>query len=1172
MGSRPRGRTGTCSSAVVKVPAIEDTVMSSDDEFDDLFSFSSPAKVVTANPPTTTEEATADDDDFLDDVFGASGATATGIAASATSDTNASFLDIFDSPAPSDSRKATAAAGSTPLDDIEAEFDLLTADVGISDVSMAVAGGAPAPSTNANSSSSHTDITPTDACESSDVATQETAGDGATAVSTSSSFPTSIDAQDVSTSEKVAPPVEKPPEDAVTTSTSNEVPTPDTAIVPNGSVVGQSVLAPLAPLATPTLGPSAQAADGEVPSKASASALAPAATPADVKSTTSPSSAVVKAPSPVIPAASQSLLHPDDGFHAHDAETQEMLDFLDDDDNKVGGDSPSAAAVRPDLPAAANAQFSVKVANPSEGGDGNDDDDGDFGAFATADSTAAPFSSLSPPGGSIVGSLQQMHSEDQNHTEDDGPSFDFSRDILGVAPSEEEIAEKKAEEEDKKQKAATEAAMNKAAAANTSDDHTARVSEDSDVFEGKMLPGSTIMAGGTSSISSFRNLAIPSKLSNPLRRKPRTDMEVSAQACPESESSAKAMGVARKDGEEKVAKDTDAPQVKSTVSAAARMGSILTSIKSKATSSGGGESKYDEKAIEADTKQVDVDAGAAVTSSKPKEGVSPPNVPPPPKFESIAEAIRSPHSTASQVRDMFQKEQEETMRGPSWAIADTDRAHLWVKLVTGKTLEDVATCTLVEAFIAWNKSFSLPYLERLLSENDEGTKRVLTDDDDNDDLDLGNLDVVLLENVLSESDQLAKKADCVQYVGGDQVFKRDLCSVIIFYYRSMAMHAAAASTGGRHIYTNAPVDKVKLGPRSNEEEGAPKEKGPSEEYDSHVALVVAVLLTASIPLPIASVLLTRLFSTSLPLMSLSDVSSPTEVDGRDDEAKGSEGTYQEAERFIAARTLHSKMYLLACYHLPLLVTHLDRHCPSWWNPRKVESGTDNTAGVEGEDGASTGRYHHEGYVPMSWFVGHCVGQPGTPNLDISQTILLWDSFLGVVDSSLAFFLALATLEEHSDALLMLQGEELGNELCDLLTFCAKVGKGGNAEGGSKTFEGDDSTNVTNATKVKKWLEMAQLLRQSTPKSVVSDLRAAEDTVVAAALARRRELAEERLKAKVEAEAREHRQAQDEQRKQRQDSAKRALIRTRLTQYYRRQCPEKISSVDRILQVLVSAHC
>ena len=1152
--------------------------MSSDDEFDDLFSFSSPAKVVTANPSTTTEEAAADDDDdFLDDVFGTSGSTATGVAASATSDTNASFLDIFDSPAPSDSRKATAATGSTPMDDIEAEFDLLTADVGISDVSTAAAaaGGPPAPSPNANSSSSHADIIPTDACESSDVATQETAGDGADpTVSTSSSVPTSIDARDVSTSEKVAPPVEKPPEDAVTASTSNEVPSPDTASVPNGSVVVQSVDAPLAPVPTPAPGPSAQAADGEVPSKASASdpALAPAATPADVKSTPSPSSAVVKTPSPVIPAASQSLLHPDDGFHAHDAETQEMLDFLDDGDNKVEGDSPSAVAVRPDLPAAANAQFSVKVADPSEGGDRNgDDDDADFGAFATADSTAAPFSSLSPPGGSIVGSLQQMHSEDQNHTEDDGPAFDFSRDILGVAPSEEEIAEKKAEE-DKKQKA-TEAAMNKAAAANTSDDNTARVSEDSDVSKGKMLPGSTIMAGGTSSVSSFRNLSIPSKLSNPLRRKPRTEMEASAQAYPESESSTKAMGVARKDGEEKVAKDTDAPSVKSTVSAAARMGSILTSIKkSKATTSSGGiESKDDEKAKEADIEQVDVDAGATVASSKSKEGVSPPNVPPPPTFESIAEAIRSPHSTASQVRDMFQKEQEETMRGPSWAIADTDRAHLWVKLVTGKTLEDVATSTLVDSFVAWNESFSLPCLERLLSENDEGTKRVLTGDDDNDDLDLGNLDVALLENVLSESKQLAKKADCVQYVGGVQGFKRDLCSIIIFYYRSTAMHAAAASTGGRHIHTNAPVDKVKLGPRSNEEEGAPKEKGPSEEYDPHVALVVAVLLAASIPLPIASVLLTRLFSTSLPLMSLSDVSFPTEVDGRDDEAKGSGGTYQETERFIAARALHSKLYLLACYHLPLLVTHLDRHCPSWWNPRKVESGTDTTAGAEGANGASTGRYHHEGYVPMSWFVGHCVGQPGTPNLDISQTILLWDSFLGGVDSSLAFFLALATLEEHSDALLMLQGEELGNELCDLLTFCAKVGKGGNVEGGSKTFGGDDSTNVANATKVKKWLEMAQLLRQSTPKSVVSDLRAAEDTVVVDALSRRRELAEERLKAKADAEAREHRQAQDEQRKQRQDSAKRALIRTRLTQYYRRQCPEKISSVDRILQVLVSAH-
>ena len=268
------------------MPALEDTVMSSDDEFDDLFSFSSPAKVVTANPPTATEEATADDDDFLDDVFGASGATATGIAASATSDTNASFLDIFDSPAPSDSRKATAAAGSTPMDDIEAEFDLLTADVGISDVSTAVAGGAPAPSTNANSGSSHTDITPTDACESSDVATQESAGDGATVVSTSSSIPTSIDAQDVSTSEKVAPPVEKPPEDAVTTSTSNEVPAPDTASVPNGSVVGQSVLAPLAPVPTPAPGPSAQAADGEVPSQTRARVILISLQPMHVKAAT----------------------------------------------------------------------------------------------------------------------------------------------------------------------------------------------------------------------------------------------------------------------------------------------------------------------------------------------------------------------------------------------------------------------------------------------------------------------------------------------------------------------------------------------------------------------------------------------------------------------------------------------------------------------------------------------------------------------------------------------------------------------------------------------------------------------------------------------------------------------------------------------------------------------
>ena len=89
--------------------------------------------------------------------------------------------------------------------------------------------------------------------------------------------------------------------------------------------------------------------------------------------------------------------------------------------------------------------------------------------------------------------------------------------------------------------------------------------------------------------------------------------------------------------------------------------------------------------------------------------------------------------------------------------------------------------------------------------------------------------------------------------------------------------------------------------------------------------------------------------------------------------------------------------------------------------------------------------------------------------------------------------------------------------------------------------------------------MSMLLEQTTPKSVVKDLRSAEDVAVGAALARRRDLAEACLREKIEAEAR-------EKRKQRQDDAKRALLKTRLTQYYRRQCPEKIDSVDRILEV------
>ncbi|KAK1749028.1 hypothetical protein QTG54_000967 [Skeletonema marinoi] len=87
-------------------------------------------------------------------------------------------------------------------------------------------------------------------------------------------------------------------------------------------------------------------------------------------------------------------------------------------------------------------------------------------------------------------------------------------------------------------------------------------------------------------------------------------------------------------------------------------------------------------------------------------------------------------------------------------------------------------------------------------------------------------------------------------------------------------------------------------------------KGSSAKTDTLLPPVAHAILQTGMPLGVASVVLSQIEPKAMPLMRLS-----TE------------------ERFLAAKALHADFYLLACYHLPLLMMHLDRNCQDWYWPK-----------------------------------------------------------------------------------------------------------------------------------------------------------------------------------------------------------------------------------------------
>eukprot|EP00978_Attheya_sp_CCMP212_P036165 scaffold162069_cov27-Attheya_sp.AAC.1 len=307
------------------------------------------------------------------------------------------------------------------------------------------------------------------------------------------------------------------------------------------------------------------------------------------------------------------------------------------------------------------------------------------------------------------------------------------------------------------------------------------------------------------------------------------------------------------------------------------------------------------------------------------------------------------------------------------------------------------------------------------------------------------------------------------------------------------------------------------------------------EWDPLLPPLAAVLLSAGLDTTAANVLLSNIMPTSMPLMALSN-----------------------EERWMAAKALHSKFYLLACYHLPLLVFHLDRCAPGWHWPKQCSDETtdETTTNNPVVNATKMGRnLESHGVIPMSWFLSQMAGQCGEPPLlNPPRLLALWDVLLLTDDSSLKFFLALSVLERQSDTLLMLRSSELATELTKIMEL-----KPCSGQNESDVVEGDQEW-------VQQWCQHAKSIADSTPKSVIQTLCESDDEAIMSALMQRQELAEVKLQERLEAEAKAHREALEAEKQKKEAEARAALIRARLVKYYQKHNPEKADTVDHILEV------
>lgn len=436
----------------------------------------------------------------------------------------------------------------------------------------------------------------------------------------------------------------------------------------------------------------------------------------------------------------------------------------------------------------------------------------------------------------------------------------------------------------------------------------------------------------------------------------------------------------------------------------------------------------------------------------------------PPLFTSLAQALESSQATNSQLRQLYAQQDQQTS-----SLSDTQRAELWCRMVCGKTVQQLATSSLAEAFGEWH----IP---------------VPTTNNDNDAAAAAVVPTWIRQQAVVLAQQRALTTQTDSVTTADE----DLTKLLLHHY-----------------YQQQQQPNNSISSSSNKK----------QSKDRLVPTVASVLLAAGLTPEIASVVLGQLIPNHMPLLAL-----------------------QPEERWDAALALHQEFYWLACYHVPLLVYHLDRYLPGWyWPVRARSAGQQNN--TETNVATATVRARNlrkHGQLPPSWLLSHLAGEcEGTVVLLPTALILrLWDDLLTVEKNDARFFLTLAALEQSADDLLLLTGDALTAALQSVFTL----------------------EHRTTQEWLPEWWKAARSFQSCTPESVVVKLQNAEDQAVLQAIMQRQEQAEAELTARLEAEAAAHRQAQEKK----ADEARSRLTRARLVAFYRKHAPDKEANIDKIM--------
>ena len=497
-------------------------------------------------------------------------------------------------------------------------------------------------------------------------------------------------------------------------------------------------------------------------------------------------------------------------------------------------------------------------------------------------------------------------------------------------------------------------------------------------------------------------------------------------------------------------------------------------------------------------------------------------------FNSLSDAILSQTSSMSQIRPLMFPAATDIQ-----LISEEERPHLWTKAICSKTLYEVEQSSLADSFSSWHKSFDFDSLQSKENIYKFG------------------LPEVFIRRILDEVGTLVPQI--LREGMNDTTARRDLCSVMIYYYRSVALSKSIqseSSIDSRMKPVSNDLDlkeevseNLKQSPDSNSEiveSSIPKNSTGTNlnadiEWNPFIGPVITMLLKSNLSVSVTSVLLSRILPTFMPLVSLS-----------------------QEERVLGAKSLHQTLYYLISYHLPLLVLHLDRHAPGWFWPSAKDGGPrGDDEEVLDDNGANKGaNFQSRGLIPINWFLTMFVGARAKEILHTSNLIELWDILLASNDNSLKFFLAAAIFESHSDRLLSLKGNDLVEEVKAITSIESD-------ESEEASFFGNSSSE---RTAVQLWYSNAKKLQAATPPSVVIELSRAEDDSVDRALAYRSKIAMDGIKARLEVEAEAHRRAVEEENVQKLNERMEKYYKDRLLNFYKKNCPEKVESVDKIMTV------